>query len=411
MSAAAPAPKPEGRSEDPDPDPDADGHAAGDSRLWTRPFINLIVVQAIFGLSYAQFILLPKLLAVTYHATARQIGVVMAAFGVASLVVIPVMAPALRRLSCRRAMVFANLLLAGSALAFTTIESAGLAAALLRGVHGIAWSLFFAAGMSLVVDVVPTTRLAQGIGLFGAAALAMSAIGPAVAEPLAARAGANAVFVFAAVIAVVGAWFCLRLPETAPAASSSRAPAPAAPASGAGGRAVVVVVFTMGSLAAAAVSTFIAPFALAHHIDVVRGFFIAYTAAALGMRIGGARFADRLGYRRMAFAGCAGYGLMVIVLGLAGPGQLVLLGAAFGVAHGVVYPALMALVIAGVPPEQRARALALTNGAINLGVAGVGVLGPIAERVGYATVFTATGLATFASALLLVRGRDARTPA
>jgi MFS family permease len=207
-------------------DPDPDSPSMGAPRLWTRSFVNLIVAQSVFGFAYAQFVLLPKLLAVSYHATARQIGVVMAAFGVASLVAIPVMAPAMKRLGCRRAMVLGNLLLAGSALGFIFIHSAGLAAALLRGAHGIAWSLFFAAGMTLVADVAPKARLAQAIGLFGAAALSMSALGPAVAEPMAARWGAHSVFVLAAVVAVVGAWFCAprhrirRAPTPAPAPSS-----------------------------------------------------------------------------------------------------------------------------------------------------------------------------------------------
>jgi MFS family permease len=390
----------------PSADPDPDSPSTGAPRLWTRSFVNLIVAQSVFGFAYAQFVLLPKLLAVSYHATARQIGVVMAAFGVASLVAIPVMAPAMKRLGCRRAMVVGNLLLAGSALGFIFIHSAGWAAALLRGAHGIAWSLFFAAGMTLVADVAPRAKLAQAIGLFGAAALSMSALGPAVAEPMAARWGAHSVFVLAAVAAAVGAWFCLRLPEAAIAAAPARATA--SEPSSARTRASAIIVFAVGGLAATGVVTFVAPFALQHHIEIVRGFFVAYTVTALAMRIGGARVTDRLGHRRVALAGCAGYGLVMVVMGGAGPGHLILLGAAFGVAHGVLYPALMALVIGDLPADQRPRALAFTNGAINLGVAGVGVLGTIAEHTGYPAVFMATGLATVASALLLVRSSPPR---
>jgi MFS family permease len=377
----------------------------GEPRLWTRSFINLIVAQSVFGFAYAQFVLLPKLLAVSYHATARQIGVVMAAFGVASLLAIPVMAPVMKRLGCRRAMLLGNALLAGSALGFIFIHSAGWAAALLRGAHGIAWSLFFAAGMTLVADVAPRAKLAQAIGLFGGAALAMSALGPAVAEPMAARWGAHSVFVFAAVIAAAGAWFCLRLPEAVPAPASARG-ALSEPSS-ARTRVSAIIVFAVGGLASAGVVTFVAPFALQHHIDVVRGFFVAYTVTALAMRIGAARVTDRLGHRRVALAGCAGYGLVMVVMGGAGPGHLILLGAAFGVAHGVLYPALMALVIADLPADRRPRALAFTNGAINLGVAGVGVLGLIAEHTGYPGVFVVTGAATFAAAMLLVGARRA----
>ena len=39
-----------------------------------RAFIDLLIAEALFGFSYAQFVLLPKLLAVGYGATAGQIG-------------------------------------------------------------------------------------------------------------------------------------------------------------------------------------------------------------------------------------------------------------------------------------------------------------------------------------------------
>ena len=49
----------------------------------------------------------------------------------------------------------------------------------------------------------------------------------------------------------------------------------------------MIGVLAVGSLAAAAVSTFVAPFALTHGIAAVRGFFVTYTLTALAVRIGG----------------------------------------------------------------------------------------------------------------------------
>jgi MFS family permease len=282
-------------------------------------------------------------------------------------------------------------------------------AAVLRGVQGIAWSLTFAAGMSLVAEVAPPVRLGQGIGLYGAVALATSALGPAVAEPIAARLGARPLFLLSAVVGLAGAWFCKRLP-TGKLAPSSPPAAPAARAT-ASGRAIVIGVLTVGSMASAAVSTFVAPFALAHGISAVRGFFIAYTLTALAVRVGGTRAVDRLGRRATAFAGAAGYGLVVIALAMVGPRHLIPLGAAFGVVHGIVFPALMALIIAGSAREERPRLLALANGAINLGIVGLGAIGAVADRVGYPPVFIATGAITTATAALLLLPSPRRSPA
>ena len=370
------------------------------ARLWTRPFVDLLISEALFGFSYALFVLLPKLLAVGYGATAGQIGTVMASFGIASLLTAPLIAPIVKRLDCRRTMILGCFLLGAAAFGFVAIDGAGVLAAALRGLQGIAWSLTFAAGMSLVAEVAPPVRLGHGIGLYGAVALATSALGPAVAEPIAARFGARPLFLLSAVVGLAGAWFCRRL-STGAATSPAAGPLPAKPGT-ARRRAVVIGVLAVGSLAAAAVSTFVAPFALSRGIAAVRGFFVTYTLTALAVRIGATRLVDRLGPRATAFAGAAGYGLTVIALAVAGPGHLLPLGAAFGVVHGIVFPALMALIIGESAREERPRLLAFANGAINLGITGLGAIGAIADRVGYPPVFVVTGAITSATALLLL---------
>jgi MFS family permease len=380
-------------------DPDSSPPAPAD-RIWTRAFTDLVIAQSLFGFAYAVFLLLPKVLAVAYGASARDIGFVMAAFGVLSLAVIPAVPPVIGRLGRRQTMRASCLLLGASALGFVLVTRAGGPAALLRGLHGVAWSLFFAAGMSLVAEAVPPGRLGQAIGLYGGAALAMNAVAPAVAEPIAAHFGARAVFVLSAAVALGGAWFCHRLPAAVTPAKRPSVDAARAASSG-GLLARVLIVLTVGGLAAAGMFTFVAPFSLAHGIAVVRGFFIAYTATALAVRIGGARLTDRLGHQRTALVGGVGYGLTVVAMGLFGPRHLVLLGGAFGLAHGIVFPALMALILESGRPEARPRLLALANGAINVGIVGVGMLGAVAERAGYPAVFVATGAITFAAGLLL----------
>jgi MFS family permease len=379
-----------------------------EGRLWSRAFVDVVVAQALFGFAYSVFVLLPKLLAVGYHADAKSIGLVMASFGVVSLAVIPAVGPAVARLGRRRAVIWASVLLGVSAAGFLLIGGAGVLAACLRGAHGIAWSLLFAAGTSLVADIAPPARLGQAIGLYGGANLAMNAIAPAIAEPIAAHFGPQAVFVLAAAVAFIAAWYSRRLPDTVAGAG---APAyKSAPPGTARTRARALIVLAVGGLAAAGMFTFIAPFALAHGIGVVRGFFVAYTATALGVRIGGARVTDRMGHRRTALAGGFGYGLVVVLTGLLGPTHMVLLGCLFGVAHGIVFPALMALILADTAPDARPRLLALANGAINLGITGVGGLGLLAGPVGYPALFILTGAVTASASLFLFTRNPRRVP-
>jgi MFS family permease len=403
-----------GNDDDADPDgrptatgarsPTAPAAAGGDPPLATRAFVEVIVAQVFFGFAYATFVLLPKLLAVDYGASAREIGAVMATFGVLSLAVSPAIGPIAARLGLRRTMAAGDLVLAASAVGFMFMTHAGPFAALLRGLQGIAWALCFGAGMALCAEVTPPARLGQALGIFGAASLGMNAVAPVVAEPIAARFGARPVFALAAAAALIGARLCRRLPPDVAAPTTSHTENPDATSwSAVRVRLPVFTVLCVGALAAASMFTFVAPFALARGLGVVRGFFAAYTVAALASRFALARFADRTGHRPVALAGGIGYGLAVMAMGAFGPAHLILVGALFGLAHGIVFPALMTLVLTGVPGTQRPRLLGWANGAMNLGIVGMAPLGSIAGTLGYPAVFIATGavtLTTTAAALL-----------
>jgi MFS family permease len=399
---------PDSRSTSATIDSPAKGARGADPPLASRAFVDVIVAQLFFGFAYSTFVLLPKLLAVGYGASAREIGVVMATFGVLSLAVSPAIGPIAGRLGLRRTMTAGDLVLAGSAIGFMFMHSAGPFAALLRGMQGIAWALCFGAGMALCAEVAPPARLGQALGIFGAASLGMNAVAPVIAEPIAARFGARPVFALAAASALIGARLCRRLPSDA---GDQRPRPPAAPEPHAGGwpavraRMPVFVMLGVGAFAAGSMFTFVAPFALARGVSAVGGFFAAYTLAALTSRFALARFADRTGHRPVALAGGLGYGLAVIAMGLLGPAHQVAVGAAFGVAHGIVFPALMTLVLAGVPGGERPRLLGWANGAMNIGIVGLAPLGSVAGALGYPVVFVATGAVTLTAAAVLLAPR------
>ena len=214
-------------------------------------------------------------------------------------------------------MIAGTFLLGASALGFMLIDSAGLLAAVLRGCQGIAWSLTFAAGMSLVADVAPPERArARHRPLRGRGARHQRA------RTRDRGADRDALRRAPAVPAVRRdrRWSGPGIAAGCSAGAAASAPTSAAkPAAGAArSRAIVIGVLAIGSLAAATVSTFVAPFALTHGIALVRGFFITYTLTALAVRIGATRLVDRLGHRNTAFAGAAGYGLVMIALATVG---------------------------------------------------------------------------------------------
>lgn len=375
-----------------------------DDELFTPPFVRLLGMQTAYGFSFSLFFLLPKYLA-TVGATSTQIGFVMGGFGVACVLTIPFLHGIITTLGRRGALVAATSGMAAAGAAFALIAPVGFGSVFLRAAEGVTWTVMFSTGLTLTAEIVPKRRLAQGIGLAGGAALIMNALAPAIGEPLADRFGYRPVFLLAAFAALAAAAFARRLPDAPPAAPGPVDTSGAVEAFDVrSGRIGILFVFAASGLAFSALFTFLAPFALTHGVLAIRAFFIAYTGAALTVRVLGGRVSDRLGHRSSAMVALLLYGCVVAATGLFGPHHLALFGTFFGLAHGALYPSLMALLISRTPPARRPRVLAIANGAISLGVSAVFPAGFLVSGIGYPVMFAIAGGLAAASAVLLRSG-------
>jgi len=379
---------------------------ADDGPLFTGPFVRLLGMQAAYGFSFSMFFLLPKYLAAAGESSSR-IGFVMGGFGVACVATIPFLQTLVARLGRRGALMAATLSLALAGAAFALIQPVGLPAVFLRAAEGITWTIMFSTAGALTAEMAPRGRLAQAIGLAGAAALIMNAVAPAIGEPLADRYGYRPVFLLAAVAALVAAAMARRLPDTRPTTFDRMAQLPAAnTVDHASQRLPIYAVFGLAGIAFSTLFTFLAPFALAQGVQQIRAFFIGYTGAAILVRLLGGRLADRLGHRAIATVALAIYGAVVASTGLFGPHHLYALGICFGLAHGAVYPAIMALLLNNTPPHQRPRVLGIANGAMSVGMSSVFGAGALIGRIGYPAMFGIAGGLVATSALLLRRRRS-----
>ncbi len=71
-------------------------------------------------------------------------------------------------------------------------------------------------------------------------------------------------------------------------------------------------------------------------------------------------------------------------------------------AHGIIYPALMALVLTDVAARDRPRLLGWANGVMNLGIVALAPLGSLIQRIGYPAAFGELGAATALMTLVLL---------
>ncbi|MBX3183956.1 MAG: MFS transporter [Polyangiaceae bacterium] len=395
----------------PEPQPASPGRLPVEPVI-TPPFALLLFTQGVFGLAFSLFFLLPKFLTRELAATGGQIGLTAALAPAAGVLGIPLIAVAVERFGRKRLVTLGATVAAMAAFGYLWVDRVGPLLITLRCVQGLAFSLAFNAAATLAADLAPRARLSQALGWFGVSFLATNAAAPLIAEPIADHFGWKSVFLFSTGLTLLAALLSTRLIE--PAHDQPRAGARAvAPADDTILAALLkprVLAVCFGALVAGAglgaVFTFHQPYALKLGADRVGGFFLGYTAAAVLVRVLLGGLPDRVGRLRVGAASLGGYVVVVAAMGSLTPALLVPFGAAFGLVHGLMYPALNAVAVEDATDHQRGAVMSYFNGAFNLGVAGASLgLGYVADAFGYRVLFWLTAGVVLLALPVLAWGR------
>jgi len=376
---------------------------AGQPRLFTRNFATLLVAQASFGYAFSSFFMLPKFLVTQLGAGPDEVGRVAASYSFATFAALPLMGVLVDRYGRRVFMTGGALLMAALSLAFSGVGEVGPLIYALRAGQGLAFAMVFVGGATLAVDEAPPERVGQAIALFGLTMLAMNGVAAAGVEAVAAGLGWAAAFAAAAVAACLCAALTLGLRDGV-AVGSAEAPNGLWRVASRPSFVRLLAVIALVGAAMSALVNFHQPFAISLGIDTVSGFFVAYSAAAMCVRVGLGHVIDRAGRRRVAIGALCLYAIVASgMAGLAGPVGLALLGVGLGTAHGFAYPALNSLAIDGVRADERGKVMALFQGAFHVGMAGAALgFGALADSAGYPPVALGGGLCAFSGLLLLL---------
>lgn len=378
-------------------------------RLLTPGFVALLLTQTCFAFGFSSFFLLPKFLATRLNASAVEIGEVMGVFGVSAVVLILLVGVWIDRSRRRRFVTAGTLLMAFTSLGFLWVESVGPLVLVLRILQGGAFALVFIAASTLVADQAPPERLGQAIGIFSVAMLSMNAIAPPIVEAIAEREGWGPVFVLAALASLLSCGLSLLVPDArTPPSAEDEVPSLAEVVRRPGVLRFVVIVALVGASFGSMV-TFHQPFALELGMTRIGGFFIAYATVALSVRLFLSGLADRAGRHRVSVLALTLYAIVVLWMANLRVGMLEWIAAAFGLAHGLFYPAFNALLLEQAGEHDRGKLMAIFNGSFNAGFsAGIIGLGFLAELAGYPTVFVVAAAGSFVGLTLLVTSPSAR---
>ncbi len=263
-----------------------------------------------------------------------------------------------------------------------------------RIAHGLGISIGFTAAYTLISDIVPDSRLNEGLGIFGLNGLMGFAAGPAIAEPIIKNFGFDAFFLTSASMALISLILQQFLRETLvhnPSENGSVSFFSVLMRKKTLGVGLVSIFFGMGL---ATQSAFVSPYVQFLGLPTISVFFLAYSSGAILTRIFGAKIADRIGEEKIvpwAFAlNGAGYLLLLMV---DSSGMLMLAGFVTGTGHGFLFPCLNALAVRNEPARIRGKISGIFTGSIDAGnFLGSLLMGYIGEWFGYRPIFITTFL-------------------
>ncbi|MEI6123706.1 MAG: MFS transporter [Bacteroidota bacterium] len=149
-------------------------------RIWHKDFIFLILSNFLMYITYYAILsALPIYLVVQLHATKMQVGVVLGAYTLASVLVRPFSGFALDRFGRRTlflsALVVYTFLFAGYLVALSIA-----AILLLRFAQGLTWGFTTVSGSTIAVDITPNSKRGQGIGYFALSTTLGMSVGPVI---------------------------------------------------------------------------------------------------------------------------------------------------------------------------------------------------------------------------------------
>jgi predicted MFS family arabinose efflux permease len=369
-----------------------------------------LATLAFFVGFYALLVPLPRYLA-AIGLPDWQIGLVLGAFGVASLIGRPVSGVASDRFGPRRVMLAGAASLAVGGLSVGLSTNVGVLFGL-RMLQAGGYVAFTTAGTALVVSLVESEERARRLAVFGAAANVAISLTPAAVSALLQVAPLSAGFIAAGVCATLGGGLALALPDL-----SGAARAPAGVQRWAIPRRLWLPMLATGLLGAGFAAFFQFAPILAERRGVSAGLLYAvYGAAIIATRLVGGRLLDRLDVSQVVGAAAAVMLFSQALLAVGGAEALLLIGAAgVAISGGLFHPALIAR-HAALLPDAPGRASAAFYVAFDLGIGlGSWLLGLALQLGGVAGLYwTAAGLAGVVLAVaptLRARRRRCRTDA
>jgi MFS family permease len=345
--------------------------------MFTRPFM-LITASALALFVYIGVMvpLLPRLIEEELGGNEIDIGVNLATFSLAAILIRPRLGHFAERHGLRYTMVAGALLAAGATAACTFIDSLwGLLP--LRALQGIGEASLFVGAATSISDLAPPGRGAEAASYFSVAVFGGLGIGPVISESVIGKDRFDAALWVAAGFGLLAAALAMLTPkgvrfhddggERGPRLNRAAIPTGLVLAFGVGG----FVTF----------SAFMPDYSVSIGLDGSKWVFATYAGVCLLIRVVGATVPDRIGHAR-----AVSIALTLMAVGLAmlfawpHPLGVFISTVIIGIGISFNYPGLMAMTVNAVPERERVRAISTFTMFFEIGTAtGALLFGALAD--------------------------------
>jgi MFS family permease len=381
-----------------------------DAPLFTRPFVITCLATFFFYLSFYLILPVMPLYVAGMGGTSTQLGLIIGLFAFMAMVLRP---PAGWIIDTRGSFL---VLVAGVAIFFLASLGYVLARSVeailaLRLFHGMGMGLFPTAATVVVAEVAPLPRRGEAMGWFGIANSVGLVFGPAAGTIVSNRMGFPVLFLLAGGVALLGLACLAMLPRIGkPSGRTGQPPSLRdffSPAALLPSLILLFLYVPYGAMVA-----FIPIIATQRGLANAGIFYTVFALAVLLVRAKAGQISDRRGRAAVILPGMLVASVAFATLGLTSGTIGVLVSAAiYGVAFGVVQPALLALTADRVQPEERGKAMGTFYTAWELGITtGAVASGLLLKVTDFSVMLLWSAVMPVCGALLSLKARSSPLP-
>ncbi len=379
-------------------------------RLWTSQFIIVVLIGLFVAITNTVLNPTLPLYINDMKGSNALAGLVMAAFPIAALLARPFSGTFVDKRGRRFSLILGTGLFAAMSILYS-FSYTFLILFIVRFIHGVGFSLNSTATGTVIADVVPESRLSEGIGYNGLAMTIAVAIGPVLGLRMVKDFSYLALFITIGILGTITFLLTFGIKynekikgqrleqafdeeksategETSQGKSSilsSLVEISAVPAS---------LVMMLVSSTYIGVSTFLPGYAKMRGIEDISVFFIIYAVGFFVARLFTGKLGGKKGPNGLVLPGMIILIVSMLLLAWANSMPVFLLTAVlYGFGYGIVQPILNTLVFKLAPEGRKGAANATFFCAMDLGIGGGSILwGIVAEVLGFPYIFLFSAL-------------------